>query len=206
MAEREAVSQNSRSLASIGGFMLFPPPQPRFRDSPFPFHCPRRNIQHLADFFVSQAAEEAEFNDLTLARIQREKILQGIVERDQIDAPLRGRRERFVEGKLVPSASAFFRAMGPSIVHENAPHDLGGHTEKMGAVLPRGGALIDEAQISFMDEAGRLQGVVRAFSLQILAGELAQFFVDERHEASRCLAVASAPIDKHASHVCACRG
>jgi hypothetical protein len=64
--------------------------------------------------------------------------------------------------------------------------------------------LIDEPQIGFVDKAGRLQGVIGAFALQILAGEPAQFFIDEWHQPCGRFAVASAPIDKHASHVFAC--
>src|SRR5450432_4138385 len=57
------------------------PPEPRFRYAPFSFHCPRRDIQHFGDLFVGQTAEEAQFDDLALAWIEREKIFQRIVER-----------------------------------------------------------------------------------------------------------------------------
>ncbi len=80
--------------------------------------------------------------------------------------------------------------MGSGIIHEDATHHLRGDAEEMGAVLPGGGALIDQPQIRFVDEAGRLQGVIGAFSLEILARELAQFFVDERHQASRRFRIA----------------
>ena len=56
---RSAAASNSflmraqRSLAGGIGFSLHDfPAQPRFGDSPFSFHGPRGNIQHLADFFV----------------------------------------------------------------------------------------------------------------------------------------------------------
>jgi hypothetical protein len=191
----------SRPLAVSCDF----PPEPRFGHAPLSFYCPRRNIQDLTDFFVGQAAKEAQFDDLALARIEGEEIFQRVVERDQIDAPFRGRRERFVEREFVATASAFFRAMGASVIHEDATHHLGGDSEKMGPVLPGGGALIDEAQIRFVDETGGLQRMIRAFPLQILAGEPAQFFIDERHQSGGRFAVTSAPIDQHASYVFACR-
>ena len=187
---RSTAASNSsltRAQRSPAGCIVVPshdfPPQPRFRHSPFAFHRARRSIQHLADFFIRQATEEAQFDDLALARIEREEIFQRIVERDQINTPFRGRRERFVESKLVPAAPALFRAMGSGIVDEDATHDLRGDAEEVGAILPGGGALVDQPQIGFVDKAGRLQRVIRAFSLQISAGELAQFFVDQRHQA-----------------------
>ena len=87
--------------------------------------------------------------------------------------------------------------MGPRVINQNAPHHLRGDAEEVSAVLPRRGALIDEPQIGFVDETGSLQGVIRAFSLQVLAGELAQFFVNERHQAGGCFGIALAPIDQH---------
>src|SRR6202011_1154013 len=176
-----------RTQRSPAGRIVLPshdlPPQPRFGKSPFSFHSPRRNIQHFADFFVGQATEEAEFDDLTLARIEREKILQRVVECDQIDLAFHGRRERFIKGKLVPAAAALFSAMGSSIIDEDASHDLCSDAEKVGTVLPGVGVLIDEPQISFVDKTGRLQRVIRAFSLQISAGERGEFVVDEWDQA-----------------------
>ena len=45
------------------------------------FHCSRRNIQDLADFFVSQATEEAQLDDLALAGIEAGQVAQGVVDR-----------------------------------------------------------------------------------------------------------------------------
>src|SRR5205085_9464736 len=85
------------------------PPEPRFRHPPFSLYGPRRNIQDLADFFVRQATEEAQLDDLALARIEGEEVLERIIERDQIDAPFGGRCKHFVEGELIPAAAALFR-------------------------------------------------------------------------------------------------
>jgi len=83
------------------------------------------------------------------------------------------------------------------VVYQDPAHQLGGHREKVGAVLPRGGALIDQAQICFVDEAGGLQSVIVPFPLKILPGELAQFFVDQGHQPRGRLPIAAAPIDEH---------
>src|SRR5450432_594678 len=79
---RSTAASNSsltRAQRSSPGCIVLPshdlPPQPRFRYSPFSFDCRRGNIQHLGDFFVRQTAEEAQLDDLALARIEREKIL-----------------------------------------------------------------------------------------------------------------------------------
>jgi hypothetical protein len=64
------------------------PPEPRLGHAPFSFHGPRRNRQDLSDFFVRQTAKEAQLDDLALARIEGKEILERIVKRHQIDAPL----------------------------------------------------------------------------------------------------------------------
>ena len=57
--------------------------------------------------------------------------------------------------------------------------------------------MIDEAQVGFVDQSGGLQRVIGALTLQVIARQLAQLLVDERHEAIGCIGVALVPIDKN---------
>ena len=46
------------------------------------------------------------------------------------------------------------------MIDQDAAHDLGRDAEKVRPILTSGHSLIDQAQISFMHQPGRLQGVV----------------------------------------------
>ena len=69
--------------------------------------------------------------------IELDQVLQGIVERDDIEVARDGRRQRFVELHLVPLAAALLRAMPARMIDQDAAHQLRGDAEKVGAILPR---------------------------------------------------------------------
>ena len=71
--------------------------------------------------------------------------------------------------------------MAAGIVHQDLPHELCGHGKKMCTVLPLWKILIDQANVSFVDQSGALQRVARALVLQIVMGDAAQLGVDEGH-------------------------
>ena len=71
--------------------------------------------------------------------------------------------------------------MGARMVDQNAPHELGGDAEELGAVLPLDTALIDHSQVCFVDERGRLKRVIAPLPLEIAPGQVTELLVNERH-------------------------
>jgi hypothetical protein len=49
--------------------------------------------------------------------------------------------------------------MPACMIHENAPHHLRRDTEKLRPILPGDAVLIDQPQVRFVNECGRLQGM-----------------------------------------------
>jgi hypothetical protein len=81
------------------------------------------------------------------------------------------------------------------VVHKNVPHDLRCQGKKMCSTLPIGFA-IHQAQISFMNQGGWLEGVIVTLSGEVFAGNAAQFIVDERNQGIARCQVALIPTDE----------
>jgi hypothetical protein len=67
----------------------------------------------------------------------------------------------------------------------------------MRAVLPRNSCLVNQLQIRFVNERGRLQSVIAAFLAQIIRRHLFQFPVDERQQIVNRRAIAVRQLDQH---------
>ena len=68
--------------------------------------------------------------------------------------------------------------MAASIVQQNASHDLGSHAKEVTPVLPFNRTLINQTEVSFVDERGRLQGMVAALLSKIVTGQAPEFVVE----------------------------
>src|SRR5207244_11508262 len=62
--------------------------QPGASEAPFAFDSSVRNAEHGGGFFNGQAAEETHLDDAAVLRFDRRQILQGIIERQQVDIRL----------------------------------------------------------------------------------------------------------------------
>ncbi len=68
------------------------------------------------------------------------------------------------------------------MVDQNPAHHASGDPEKLRAVLPVYGLLVDEPEIRFVHESRGLQCVIGAFSIQILLRKAPQFVVNDGHQ------------------------
>jgi hypothetical protein len=102
--------------------------------------------------------------------------------------------EGVVDGEVRGSGAAFGGLVRARVIHQNAPDHLRGDAEEVRAVLPLDTALVDQAQIGFMHQGGRLQGVVGPLAPQIPRGKAAEFIVDNGRELLERLLLALAPI------------
>src|SRR5450631_795630 len=83
--------------------------------------------------------------------------------------------------------------MTASVVHQDLPHQLRRNRKEMGAILPLGKILIDQTNVSFVDQGGALQGVTRALVLQVMMSDTAQLCVNQGHQRVERFAVAASP-------------
>jgi hypothetical protein len=86
------------------------------------------------------------------------------------------------------------------IVHQDLTHETGGYSEKMRPILPAGARLINEAQISFVDQRCGLQRVALAFSPQAAGGQLTEFPVHQWRQVIQGLLVTLCPLSQQSRH------
>lgn len=82
------------------------------------------------------------------------------------------------------------------VVDQDAPHQLRSNSIKMCAVLPLGAPLIDEPEISLIDQRRWLQSVFLPFTPEVVPGKSAQFAVDKGHQLVEGCLVAATPTNQ----------
>ena len=87
------------------------------------------------------------------------------------------------------------------VVHEDPPHHLRRNPVEMCAALPGHSLLSDEPHVRFVDESGRLKGVVGSLAAQVGSSAAPQLLVNKRHEVVPSLEIASAPRLQQAGHI-----
>ena len=88
------------------------------------------------------------------------------------------------------------------MIHQDAPHDHSGNSHELRPVPPVDAPLVDEPEIRFVDERGRLERMVSALRSHVPGREAAQLRIDQRqHFAMGCL-VAVAPLDEQVRNPC----
>jgi hypothetical protein len=81
------------------------------------------------------------------------------------------------------------------VVDQDASHHAGRDGEEVHAVLPRD-IDVDEAGVRFVDESGRLEGVLLALAAHVPVGEAPELLVDDRHELVERVLVSLPPVEK----------
>jgi hypothetical protein len=147
--------------------------------------------QNISRFLDRQAAKEAQLYDATLLSIHPGKFFERIIEIDEVNV-LRRKVQRFVERESV-AAIALEGTMSSGIIHQDLPHKLRCHCEKVLPILELNGTF-DQPEIRFVYDRGALKRVIEALSLQVVVRYLAQFLVDQRHEQVKRGLVAFSPL------------
>ena len=78
----------------------------------------------------------------------------------------------------MPMTTPLCCPMSPRMIHENLPHGLSGNGQEMRPALPSDACVTDELQVGFMNQRGRLKGMVLSFPVQVSRGKCSQFGVD----------------------------
>src|ERR1700681_2602391 len=86
------------------------------------------------------------------------------------------------------------------MVHQDAPHNLRGDSEKMQSVLPLDVLLIDQPKICFVNQVCGLQRETRIFVSQVACRLAMQFVVDSSEELVLRFSVAVTPVAQHRGH------
>ena len=79
------------------------------------------------------------------------------------------------------------------VIHEDAPHQLRCHREEMDPVFPVHVLPASQAQVSFVDQGGALQGMSWTLACQKVPGQPAEFVVYHRDQRVSSRSIAFTP-------------
>ena len=86
------------------------------------------------------------------------------------------------EGHAQVIATALERTVGPCLLDEDLPHGVGGNRREVGAILPGGVGLAQQADVGLVHQRRGLQREIRALAPYVPRGQTTQFLVDLRPE------------------------
>src|SRR3989454_6350932 len=93
-------------------------------------------------------------------------------------------------------AAALCVGMTPCMIDQDAAHQLCGNSEEVRAVFPVNALAIDQPHICLVDQRCRLQRVTGTLAAHVMAGQLAQLAIDQRHQLVERRFVAVTPLNK----------
>lgn len=155
----------------------------------------------MGDFVDREPAKRAQLDDLGQVRIDRFQSKQRGVQRENGYYARRRYIAYLVDRHACNAMPPLVRAVTPRMIHEDSPHDLRGHAEKVGAVLPVDLALIDEAQVDLMHQRRRLQSMAGALVAKLACGNTPQLGVDQRKQLIERIWIAATPVAEKRSDV-----
>jgi hypothetical protein len=135
-------------------------------------------------FLDGETRKKAQLDNAFLIAIELREPAEGLIDGQHIDDAGLVRSNAYApEGHECLAAAALLCLARSRVVDQDAAHDLGDHAIELRAVLPVGAALIDEPQVHFVDQCGRIQRVLAALSAQASCGHTPALIVDERKDA-----------------------
>ena len=145
--------------------------EPRSRHVPVASHCVLRNIKYAGDFLVVQAAEVTQFHNLAAPWIHFRQTFQSFVESNHFRSGQTRDRGSFVERNLLRAAAAFGVRVTARVIDQNTPHNLRRDGEEVRTIGPMHVPLIDETNVSLVNQRGSLQRVILPFPAHVTAGK-----------------------------------
>jgi hypothetical protein len=140
------------------------------------------NLQHVGNFLDSQAAEEPQFDDLALARVDESEPFERVVDGDEVGAGPYGHPQLLVELKRRNTTASLLGLMGTRPIHEDMSHDLGADSEEVIAVLPVALRSLHKPNVRLVHESRGLQGVAGTFVRHIPLRDAVELMVHERNK------------------------
>ncbi len=141
-----------------------------------------RYIEQLRRFFSRETTEKAHFDDPRLTGIMFFEPGQGAVQIKKSFGPRIARLRGVFERQLHIATATFAGVAHARVVHQDLPHQLGCHAEKMSAVAVIGLVLPHQPHVCFMNKRSRLKSMVGTLAAKITIGQAPQFGVSHRHQ------------------------
>jgi hypothetical protein len=150
----------------------------------------------MTDLFLAEVAKIPELDDLALPLIQCFKLGKGLVQRQEFLQALDLRKNVLVEGHAPNVPSTLGRRSFPCMIHQDLPHQVRGNSDEVSAILPGLIGLFHEAEIRFINQGRRLEGMAGPLPAQISCRNAPQLVIDECKETRLGVSLAGAEFAK----------
>lgn len=140
------------------------------------------NTQGFSGFGLGQTGKVATFHDLGQGRIEVGQSFQGLLDGKDLRRVTLHRLVHPIEIRLVGATTSLVGQPSSRMVDQDLAHGACGDGEEMTAIAPRYAVLVGEFEISFVDQAGGVQGLGETLA-ELTPGDAAQIVVDRRHQA-----------------------
>jgi len=170
--------------------------QPGSGNRPFALHRCCRDADNCGSLIKCKPAEVAQLDDPFLLGVQGSETFESVVQDQHIDIVSGIGRLISDQRDAFPCTTAFVGFPRSCSIDKNPPHNVRSGAIEMRAILPVNAALIDQADISFMNECSRLESMIGAFPSQTLSGELPKLSIHHRQQILECLVSTVIPLDQ----------
>ena len=176
-----AMSNSNQFLRIRGIVLVFElREEPGAGVSPMALGGCQRDLAHPGDLGQGQAGEEAELDQLGLRRVFRCQLVERLVDRFEVFGWVLLQETRGIQVDSQATAAAFETFLASRVLDQDPAHRLRGRREEVGAAIPL--LLVtfaDKPEIGLVHQIGRQEGLPRGLASEPLAGQPAQFVVDQ---------------------------
>lgn len=137
--------------------------EPGAGQGPQPVGLPARKAEGFRCLAMTQAGEEAEFNQFGGGSVVPFEFGQGFVQGEEFFRA--GRAGRIIQLHASAFPAAFLGLPGSGMIDQNAAHGLGGRPEERAPRLER--LLRAQTEVGLMNQGRGVQGMVRPFRRQL---------------------------------------
>lgn len=150
-------------------------------------------------FFDAQSPKESQFYDACLIGIPFGESLERLIHGQHFSCDRVGRRVNRLKVQCNPRyrTAALQGPTAPRVVYQNSSHQLRRDSKELCPTLPGCVSLIDELQKDFVNECGRLKGVIRPLAPQLVSRDAPQFWINQRHQTMQRRLVATTPLGEY---------
>lgn len=166
--------------------------EPRARLDPLASNRTLREVEQLSYFLFTKSNKEPVLNDLPGALVHLPQSLERSVKRHQFRVPSARRNLFPINTGVLPLSPVLLCIPAACAIYKDLPHGTRRHREEMLAVPDVKLDVIGEFEVGLVNQGGRMEGVARAFSPQLLLGDSSQVRINRDHKAVESLTVAIA--------------
>jgi hypothetical protein len=175
--------------------------QPKTCSCPFARNSGFRDTERNGSLIKRKTTEKPEFNNSALALIELCQTIKGVIQENQIHAPLMRQADRLIQLKFADSSAPLSGPDFSCTVNQDLAHQTRSHSEEMRAILPVGRLLPDHSQVRFMNQSCTLKALPRGFATKMTSRQTPQLVIHERDQLFQSSVVAVSPPDQQFTYV-----